>query len=48
MVDLLIVTQNNYEADTRELDKNKNNTTPNKPQTETMSTRRHQRCLRQW
>ena len=35
------VTQKNYDADTSELDKNKNNTTPNKPQTETMSTRRY-------
>ena len=34
------VTQKNYDADTSELDKNKNNMTPNKPQTETMSTRR--------
>jgi len=34
------VTQKNYDADTSEVDKNKNNTTPNKPQTETMSTRR--------
>ena len=32
------VTQKNYDADTSELDKN--NTTPNKPQPETMSTRR--------
>jgi hypothetical protein len=34
------VTQKNYDADTSELDKNKNNTASNKPQTETMSTRR--------
>ena len=34
------VTQKNYDADTSELEKNKNNTPANKPQTETMSTRR--------
>jgi hypothetical protein len=32
--------QKNYDADTSELEKNKNNTTANKPQAETMSTRR--------
>lgn len=34
------VTQKNYDADTSELEKNKNNMPANKPQTETMSTRR--------
>ena len=32
--------QKNYDADTSELEKNKNNITTNKPQAETMSTRR--------
>jgi len=34
------VTQKNYDADTSELEKNKNNMPANKPQTETMSTKR--------
>jgi hypothetical protein len=32
--------QKNYEADTSELDKNKNNMPVNKPQADTVSTRR--------
>jgi len=34
------IVQKNYDADTSELEKNKNNSPVNKPQTDTISTRR--------